>query len=86
MNSPGLQATEVLLDGGMGVHLPVHGRSDEDGAGAGEVEIGQEVVGESVGELGDGVSGGWGHHEQIGLSARGHMTDPLLIIEGEEVG
>ena len=60
------QDFKVGLGGRMIPHVHVHGGSDEDGRGGGEVHGGEEIVGDAVGELGEDVGGGGSDDEGVG--------------------
>ena len=60
---------------GVGQHVGVHRGRDEGRGPDGEVEGGEEVVGEAERQAGDDVGGGGGHHEDVGLLGERDVAD-----------
>ena len=59
------QRFEVILGDGVFEHVGVHGGRDQLGAGRGQRDGGQHVVGLTVGQLGDNIGRGRGDEHQI---------------------
>ena len=57
---------EIGLGGRMLPHIHVHGGRDDDGRGGGEIESGQEIVGDAVREFREDIGGGRSDDEQVG--------------------
>ena len=57
---------EIGLGGRMLPHVDVHGGRDDDGRGGGEIEGGEEIVGDAVREFREDVGGGRCDDEQVG--------------------
>ena len=63
------QRGHVGLGGGVLPHLGVHRGREHDRAARGEQGVGEQVVGQAVGRLGEQVGGRRGHHDELGLLA-----------------
>ena len=65
------QHGEILLGGGIFVHIGVHGGHQQLGAGAGQCGSGQKIVGQPPAELGDDIGRSRGNDQQVGLTPEG---------------
>ena len=70
------QGRHVLLGGGVLPHLGVHRGREDDRTAGGEQGVGEQVVGEAVGGLGEHVGGGRGDHDQVGVPGRCGRAGP----------
>ena len=59
------QDVKVRLRRGMLPHVDVHGGSDDDRRSGGEVQRAEEIVGDALGELGEGVGGGGSDQQSV---------------------
>ncbi len=76
------QRFEVILGDGVFEHVGVHGGRDQLGAGRGQRDGGQHVVGLTVGQLGDNVGRGRGNEHQIcrvGKADMGHVVLEVAV-------
>ena len=76
------QRFEVILGDGVFEHVGVHGGRDELGAGRGQRDGGQHVVGLTVGQLGDNIGRGRGDEHQIcrvGKADMGHVVLEVAV-------
>ena len=69
------EGVEVAPGRRVGQHVGVHRGRDEGRGPDGEVEGGEEVVGEAERQAGDDVGGGGGHHEDVGLLGERDVAD-----------
>lgn len=74
------QRRHVLLGGRVLPHLGVHGGGEDDRAAGGEQGVGEQVVGQSVGRLGEHVGGGRGDDDQVGVLADAHVRDLVDVV------
>ena len=65
-------------------HVHVHRGGEHDRAGEGQVEGGEEVVGQAVGEFRDQVGSGGRDHQDFVLLGHRDVLDGVL--DGEEIG
>ena len=70
---------EVGLRGRMLPHVHVHGGGDQDRRRRGQVEGGEEVVGNAVGELGQDVGRGGGDDQRVGPLRLADVLDAVLF-------
>ena len=61
------QRFHVVTGGGVTPHIVVHRRSEDDGTGEGQVDGGEEIVGDAGGELGEQVRRGRSDYEDVTL-------------------
>ena len=80
-----LERRQVLLEGGMLVHVGVHGGGEKQRRLGGQGRGGEGVVGEAEGELGDDVGRGRGDDQQVGAGGQGDVLHGELRLEVEEV-
>ena len=73
------QEREVGLRGRVLVHVVVHRRRDEDGAGGGQRGRGQQVVGQAVGQLGDRVGGRRRDQEGVGVADQLEVAERVVL-------
>ncbi len=78
------QRFQVGLRGGVLPHVDVHGGRHHHRAGEGQVERGEEIVRQAVGQLGDQVGRGRRDHQQLVLLGHGDVLDGAL--DGEQIG
>lgn len=74
------QGRHVLLGRRVLPHLGVHGGGEDDGTARGEQGVGEQVVREAVGGLGEHVGGGGGDDDEVGGLADAdvrHLVDGL---------
>ena len=84
-DAAGAQESQVVLRRGVLPHADVHRRRDQDGAGVRERRLGQEVVGEAVGQAGERVRRQRRDDEQVGpLQVRVRVVARRLPGEREE--
>ncbi len=55
----------VLLGGGIRVHVGFHGRGDDQWASGNQHRIGEQVIGDPVRQLGDGIGRGRRDQHQV---------------------
>src|SRR5580700_1725125 len=72
-------------------HIYVHGGSHDDGSSAGQIERGQEIVGDAAREFCEDVGGGWSDQQEVGALRYRDVFDGALEISfasgfGEEIG
>ena len=67
LDASGAKGLDVRLRGRVLPHAGVHGRRDENRTGVRERRLGEHVVGQPVGELGQRVRSQRGDHQQIRL-------------------
>ena len=67
------QQIQVVLGHRVLIHLGVHGRSDQLGAGTGQHCGGEHIVGQPVGQLGAHIGGGGGDDHQVGAVGQGDV-------------
>lgn len=87
----GLELGDVSLGGGMEPHFAVHGGGDEDGGfrREGEVDGGEGIGGEAVGELAQEVGGGGGDEQEVGAVGEidvARFPGILFVFKGNENG
>ena len=69
------QHLQVRLRGRVLPHVGVHGRRQHHRAGEGQIESGEEIVGQAVRELGQQVGGGGRDHQQLVLLGHADVLD-----------
>ena len=70
-----LEGLKIGLGCGMLPHVDVHRRGDDHGRLGGEIEGGQKIVGDAVGEFGEDVGRGGSDDEQVGGLRRVDVLD-----------
>ena len=78
------QQREVVLRGGVGIHVEVHGRGDEGGGLHREVGGEEHVVGDAVGHLAERGGRGGGHDEHIGPAPEIDVAVPTAVAPVEK--
>ena len=78
------QKGHVRHHGGV-VHIPVHSRGHERGATRRQEQGGEGIVGDTMGGLGDEVSGGRGHRDAVGQLGEGDVLHGLFALGIEQV-
>ncbi|GMA27590.1 hypothetical protein GCM10025874_08430 [Arenivirga flava] len=69
-------------------HLGVHGRSDQQRGAAGQHRVAQQVVGDAVRELGDGVGRRRCDDDEVGVLAErdvAHLGDPVVEVRRDRI-
>ena len=82
------QGGDVLLGGGVLPHLGVHRGGEHHRAARGEQGVGEQVVGEAVGGLGQQVGGGRRDDHQVGVLPDAdvrHLVDVVPDLGGDRV-
>ena len=69
---------KIGLYGGMRPHLLVHGRGDDDAGSGGEIQCGEEIVGNAVCQFGQCIGAGWGDEVNIGPARQLDMAHALF--------
>ena len=78
------QEVEVVLRGGVGIHVEVHGRGDEGGGLHREVGGEEHVVGDAVGHLAECGGRGGGHDEDVGPAPEIDVAVPTAVAPVEK--
>ena len=76
------QHLDIFLRGRVLPHVDVHCRSDDHGGGGGEIERGEEIVGDAARQLGQHVRGGRRDHQGIDALGDGDMLDGAFDVGG----
>ena len=79
------QEVEVVVRGGVGIHVEVHGRGDEGGGLHREVGGEEHVVGDAVGHLAERGGRGGGHDERIGPAPEIDVAVPTAVAPVEKI-
>ena len=79
------QQREVVVRGGVGIHVEVHGRGDEGGGLHREVGGEEHVVGDAVGHFAERGGRGGGHDEDIGPAPEIDVAVPTAVAPVEKV-
>ena len=79
-----LQRFHVLARGRVPPHVDVHRRRQQHRAGEGQVQGGEKIAGQPVGQLGQQIGGGGRHRQQIVFLRRADVVD--RVFDGEQVG
>ena len=84
MHAAAAQQREVVLRGGVGIHVEVHGRGDEGGGLHREVGGEEHVVGDAVGHLAERGGRGGGHDEDVGPAPEIDVAVPTAVAPVEK--
>ena len=79
------QEVEVVLRGGVGIHVEVHGRGDEGGGFHREVGGEQHVVGDAVRHLAERGGRGGGNDENVGPQTEIDVAVPTAVAAVEKI-
>jgi hypothetical protein len=84
-NAAGFEGGDIGLGRGMGPHQGVHRGRDQHRLVGRQQGRGGKIVGQPMGQLGQEVGAGGGHHDQIGFPRQADMAHLALVGEGEEL-
>ena len=84
MHPAAAQEVEVVLRGGVGIHVEVHGRGDEGGGFHREVGGEQHVVGDAVRHLAERGGRGGGDDENVGPQTEIDVAVPTAVAAVEK--
>ena len=76
------QRREIFLRRGVLPHVDVHGRRHDDGSLGGEIQRGEEIVGDAVREFSENVGGGGRHKQQVDSLRHGDVFDGAFHVRG----
>ena len=76
----------MALRRGVGEHVRLHGRGEDERRGGGERRRGQEVVAQAERQAGKGVGGSRRDDEHVGLTTERDVADLGLGQQAEQVG
>ncbi len=78
--APAAQGGDVLLGGRVLPHLGVHRGREDDRTAGGEQGVGEQVVGQAVGRLGEHVGGRGGDDDEVGVLSDPHVRDLVDVV------